>query len=149
MRDWRRKDRRREVRRFASAISRCDAAADWSRIRHLVIAMLQKFGGIDGFSKIWMTEIERARQAVHGRTLGLRSCLAILTLQIAVEQHQPASIESDEVIEQRIRNGLAELIKANPALAVEAAEQLGWEVIPPNQEERCPAPIATPSELSP
>ena len=55
------------------------------------------------------------------------------------EQEPDTASLSDEELEQQTTEEVSRLVEANPEVAVKAAEQLGWEIIPPDKSKAVPS----------
>lgn len=134
--------RRREFTKSMTAIAR---ARDLNRLFSLLEVLFHRYGGYRGF----VAELVHwQRTAPHGSTLQGRIIQATMQMMMLVDEVQREIEEkkardreehywrmSDEELkaehQRRIRECTKQMIAECPALAVKAAHELGWTVIPP------------------
>lgn len=119
-------------------LERVRKAGTHENIERLVGEMLVDFGGVQGFAESWRSCLDIWSK--KGATLRLKSYLTILHLMVYCEekreQKQQADSDelkemSDEELKQSMFRSIMEIIKKDPEIALAAAMELGWQVIPP------------------
>jgi hypothetical protein len=106
-----------------------------ARIEALVRAVIRGFGGMEGLVREWWEWHQEASEAKKHH-LTLRSFLATLYLieaaAVLQAQRQPDVSQMDEgELSEFMDSHLRKMIRRNPAIAVKAAVEMGWEVTPP------------------
>ena len=91
--------------------------------------LAQQFGGTEGFAEAWFQFHQRA--ADRGQAAVLRSFEAISRLLKYCDENrdEPADL-SDEDLRRAVLEETKELIVREPELAVAAAREIGWTVVP-------------------
>jgi hypothetical protein len=129
-----------EIELFAKAVWRGRMHAEAAP---LLALLYEKFGGAIGFAEEFWTTYQ---QAPPGSNRRVRLLLAFIRLNELDYPRQEAerkaratkyNLMTDEELEQEqnalILGLLPRLIAAKPELAIWAADQLGWQVIPPDE----------------
>jgi len=97
--------------------------------------MIDHLGGLERFVKGWQEHIKCASQKQPGSLRVLQAYRAIIRLTECVHQMKAANeanelVESED-IERLLEQRILDAIQRDPSLAVDAARDLGWTVIPP------------------
>ncbi len=124
-----RKRQQRDDRRVSKALTQIKNESNSKRLELLCAMLVQQFGGTEGFAAAWFNF--HCRAANRGQAAALRSFKAISRLLKYSEENRddPGDL-SDEDLERAVLDETKELILREPELAVAAAEQIGWTVIP-------------------
>jgi len=96
--------------------------------------MLKRFGGLDKFTKLWISHI---RAAPPGSAIALRNLKTIAELvMIASEMRKPIDPEelSDDELATEIFDAAVNAVGKHPELALEAAQRLGAKVTWPEED---------------
>ena len=125
------KGRSRDVRAFVSLASR---EKNYERLVGLCNVMLIRFGGLGGFSKAWVEEMERAK--LHPESPARARCLlAYLNMLMMVEQNKPPEPSLNHVSdEELVWQIMLSMMKDQPEVVVMMGEALGWTLTPPPPE---------------
>src|SRR5262245_40623378 len=136
MRAWRRSRSEAALKRF---VKRAPNQLLDRRLRALADATLRRFGGVESLSKVLVNTAKDIRAARPCDPLPLQSAMAVLRLHeyVASRREEDEAPEQDsyrglsiEETKARIRQSSIDLIRKEPQIAVAAAEQLGWTVVP-------------------
>jgi hypothetical protein len=98
--------------------------------------MIARFGGLDRFVATWKDAVDlAAREGKH--YLVSRSLVAVLNLTVASTrideaQNQTTDVD-DEDLERQFDQAVLRIVAGHPELALRAAQQLGWTLIPPER----------------
>jgi hypothetical protein len=132
--------REKELRRFGYRVYAARAHAD--RIGRLAAEMMKQFGGPQGFARIWVQVLRKARE--EGRNgVFLRSFTAVLLIGHAAEvlrrQASEAETEqmrrlSDEDLQNAQLAAAVEVVASEPAASAKELGRLGWRLSPINSE---------------
>jgi hypothetical protein len=115
---------------FARSCLDIDNPKDAARL--LSALTIQRFGGMARFARLFVEAIDDARRRGRSATV-LRCVMWFINLSVAAE---PTLDDlSDEQLVKLVRVHVQEMVRENPELAVEAAQRLGWIVIPPSDCE--------------
>ena len=126
MRGLRQKKRARSVRTFISEASR---STEIGRLAALADAMFRRFNGPEQFASVWAEVFQIAMD--RRSPLAMRSALALLNMQSAIEANQPRLDLGEEALQARLSAALLELVAEHPQIVLAAASDLGWAVSPP------------------
>jgi len=137
MRSWRAEQREKALGRF------CRLAPYATLDRHfraLLSALMGRLGGIEAVATALVRAIKTAQATDRGNDFVLCAMLTITRLmeyceeqrarEDEAEREEFAHLSSDE-LKARTRESIISLIRAEPEIAVAAAEALGWTVLPP------------------
>lgn len=132
-RERRLREKKRAPHRYAQTINR--NAHDALRMAVVTSQMVDNFRGVDGLAQYWKAAIDEA--ASKGKNhLVVRSMVAITNLAAAchaLEQSQPRNeLLEDQDLQHQLEQSVVRLVSKNPRLVLDAAEQLGWRIIPPD-----------------
>ena len=105
--------------------------------------MLARFGGVTGFTKIWLAywdHISQPRQLRHS-SLGVTRCFdTFFKLAEYVETHRRSAtgtaILSDDDLAKTLQEQLRLIIRKTPEVAVEALAASGWTLTAPKQQKQ-------------
>jgi hypothetical protein len=104
----------------------------------LTSAAIRHFGGLDRFVRVWLHHVDAARREKPGGKKVLDFFHAMMRLQEYCEATRSTRLApsqmSDEELNQRAIQLAKGLVQTEPELAIAAAHQLGWTVIPPDSE---------------
>jgi hypothetical protein len=112
------------------------------RLRSVGASVIRKLGGVDKVSRLWAEETKAAIQAKRTDRFALNSLnLLIRLMEFTVEGEAKKRAQrvatddwcrmSDDQLQQRLQRGIIDVIQANPEIAVAAALELGWTLVPP------------------
>lgn len=114
---------------MATALSQLKNEPNDKKLELIAGAMFRQFGGLQGFLAAWTTYTDRA--LAQGGSAACRCFEAVFRLVQYCETKSPdLSDVSDEDLERSLMQSTENLILQHPELAVRAAHQLGWTVIP-------------------
>ena len=117
-------------RRMAKYLTQLKNERSNARVELLLGVMIEQFGGTQGFLAAWSDYHHRAMH--QGGFAAFRCFQSVARLmQFCEQNHADPGELSDEELEQTIMDHTKHLIQQNPVLAVAAADQIGWTVIPP------------------
>jgi hypothetical protein len=120
---------RREHRLTARALTRVKDERDNRRLEWLVGVLVREFGGMPGLVASWSAYHRRAMRA--GGLAAVRCFQAIFRLLEYCESAQPdPGAMSDEEADRALLAHVEALIQQHPELALAAASELGWTVVP-------------------
>ena len=130
-----------DLNRFWSGVSRNAKLERYERVERLTTAAIARFGGLERIATFWMELTLNAREQDKPHIV-LRSLNALTHMIVVAAKSQAAETEAEAVNDQLrtlSEEQLADLqlaevkmvIRENPELAVAAACELGWTVIPP------------------
>lgn len=124
-----RKRQQRNDGRISKALTQIKNESNSKRLEVLCAMFVQHFGGTEGFTEAWFDFHNRV--ADRGQAAALRSFEAVFRLLKYCDEHrdEPADI-GDEELEEAVLEETKELILREPELAVAAAREIGWTVIP-------------------
>jgi hypothetical protein len=80
-----------------------------SKVVALCNTMLDKFGGVTGFAKVWREQFDAAKQDHPGGKRVLDGLMAILNLMIMLQDSSPQSNPSD-MTDEELQSALFNLI---------------------------------------
>lgn len=143
LRERNRRRREKVVERYARSgyYQRLDR-----RLRRLTCTMLSRLGGVEEVAKLWVKMIRRAEHDRPGCPFLLASYMSLLrliefsealTTKEAAEGRSPAEMTDTELAEV-IHRRVLEILRGRPELALWAAAELGWEVVPPPDSGAAP-----------
>jgi hypothetical protein len=94
--------------------------------------MLAHYGGLDGFAASWANYQRRVTK--KGGPASLRCMQTVLRIMECVDQQRsdPTEMMTDEELRESVMQHTKELISLEPALALVAANELGWTIAPPH-----------------
>jgi len=116
---------------IAKFVTRLKNAQTPKQVELLCGAMIQRFGGMEGLFAAWVRQVEAAQSAQPGSKKVLDFYQAIFRMIEYCNSGQRDLAEiSDEDLQGEIMESCKQLIRQHPEVAVEAAEQIGWTVIP-------------------
>jgi len=116
---------------IAKFVTQLKNAQTPKQVELLCGAMIQRFGGVEELFAAWVQQFEAARVAQPGSKKVLDFYQAILRMIEYCDANRPNLAEvSDHDLEDEIIEGCKQLIRQHPEVAIDAAEQIGWTVIP-------------------
>jgi hypothetical protein len=122
------KAERQAVAQFAIKLKN---ETDDRRLRLLCLGMIQKFGGIEDFTKAWTGQYKLACERNPGGMAAMGFFLAVTRLSQYCEDHRRKPSQMTDVeLRERMKAHVEEVIRAHPELAVECSRQIGWVVEP-------------------
>jgi hypothetical protein len=143
MKAWRRARSQKTLRRFVKSAPNQNLDR---RLRGLAAAALKRFGGVQALASLMASETRAIHALRPGDPLPLQAVMTVLRLHEFCESRQVADEEAendmysgmtaDELradLNARMQRVLQAMIQEHPDIAVEAAETLGWTVIPPHE----------------
>lgn len=112
-------------------------------VKTIVSEMVSHFGGVKGYMQFWKRWFDPQAKRRYGAKGVTDSILAIIRMmEFCDPNHRPkgrsndevplVSLLSDEDLDREVNLKVAEVIKQNPKLAVDALRRQGWQVIPPS-----------------
>lgn len=117
-------------RRVAKCLTHLKNETSNKRLRLLADVMLNRFGGLQGFVLAWTEYVHHAQK--QGGFASFRCLQSFLRLAQYCEENAPdLSQLSDDELQAQTDEHLRRLIAAEPALALAAAESLGWTIVQP------------------
>ncbi len=124
--------RRRKVCTYARDV--LAAKRNRGRVVALTEQLASKIGGIEKIGALFKEALDGARAAGRHYTV-LQLLRTILDLTIVSGQLEREQVRqmSDEDLQAELLRGSIRAVQENPHLAVLAAHQLGWTVIPPDE----------------
>lgn len=118
-------------RKMASFLTQVKNEQDYDRLELLSRVMLDEFGGVQGFVNAWSDYYQRAME--RGGFGALRCIESVLRLMQYCEEKVPDACQlSDAELQEAMIEQTKAIIQDQPELAVAAAAELGWTVIPPS-----------------
>ena len=127
-----RRSKKRSMRadlEIAKFMARLKKQRSHRQIEMLCSLVCSEFGGLENFAAAWVDYFRRA--TARGGATGLKCFQALMKLLQYLDQQRSSPIElGDEDLEHELMAAAEKLIVRNPELAVDAARQLGWVVIP-------------------
>jgi len=121
---------RHNHRLMAKCLTKVKNEQNNDRLELLCGFMFDQFGGLEGFTAAWCDYRRRAMQ--QGGYAAFRVFQSLFRLAEYCDANRPdMSALSDEQLQQAWEENTKELIQQHPELAVTAADQIGWTVIPP------------------
>jgi hypothetical protein len=116
------------------------------RLRSLGASVISKLGGVDKAAKLWAAETKKAvQQKRTDRFVGnsFTTLFRLVEFSLESQQKERASqaaraewtVMADAEVKRRLREGMMNLIKAEPEIAIAVAAELGWTLIPPGQQK--------------
>jgi hypothetical protein len=100
--------------------------------------MFRRLGGVTGFATTFKAELDAAREVAPGSRRVCNMLLAIMKILETVSATRPDPTDhsrmTDQELDESIRTHIIELIAEQPILAVVAAHEIGWTVIPPEAD---------------
>ena len=101
------------------------------QIELLCGAMIRRLGGLQSLFVAWVRQVEAAQSAQPGSKKVLDFYQAIFRMiEYCNSGRRDLAEISDEDLQGEIMESCKQLIRQHPEVAVEAAEQIGWTVIP-------------------
>lgn len=126
--------------RFARALKNTpDSGPGHERVLWLCDTIFRYFGGVAGFASAWVAYFEAAKAAnpENKRCADFFSaCIRLAGCADAARRAERAECDhfleamSDEDLEAALMAVARKLIRSQPELAVVAAQQLGWHIVP-------------------
>jgi hypothetical protein len=95
--------------------------------------IFERFRGLEGFGKAWQAAYREAER--EGKTylcVRMLEATMYLTATASELQQENTRTMSDEDLQASVLRNTAVLIRRFPQIAVEAARELGWQVVPPS-----------------
>ena len=139
-RNWLRREetrlsREKDAHRYAQRVNRLAAAEKTVQLLTVTAQMIERFGGLDELVRTWKRAIDAAEEKGKDH-LVCRSMTAIMHLVVACTSLQVSVTQPDMVDDEDLRREFeavtARVIVSHPELAIRAARQLGWTIIPPD-----------------
>ena len=125
------KGRDKTIARFAIQLR---LAPDANRVNLLCREMFKRYGGVDGFSKAWIQQAQRAMQSRPGSTPALNFFAGVASLVKHAQDARPTASDLDDAdLNDELTATVMRLVEDRPELVVEAAQRAGWQVVSPNQ----------------
>jgi hypothetical protein len=130
-----------DLNRFWSGVSRNAKLERYERVERLTTAAIARFGGLERIATFWMELTLNAREQDKPHIV-LRSLNALTHMIVVAAKSQAAETEAvNDQLRTLSEEQLAELqlaevkmaIRENPELAIAAACEIGWTVIPPDE----------------
>jgi hypothetical protein len=131
----RRAQRRRAWRdqRVAAFVTQLKNARSDNHVRLLCNLMLYRFGGLQGFVNAWLQQLGRVQRDQPGSKKSLDFFQAVVRMIEFSDSTRPnVTGLTDEDLQRELEAETRRLIDAHPELAVQAAGQIGWTIIPPD-----------------
>ncbi|QDT51692.1 hypothetical protein Pan258_57840 [Symmachiella dynata] len=127
-----RKRQQRDDRRISKALTQIKNESNGKRLELLCAMLVRQFGGTEGFASAWFNFHQRA--AERGQAAALRSFESVFRLLKYCDENrdEPADL-SDEDLRKAVLEETKDLLRREPELAVAAAREIGWTVIPSDQ----------------
>jgi hypothetical protein len=144
---------RRSLRRWdhndkllASFVNKIKNAKTNDRVALVSNLMIQSFGGVQGLVDTWTEQINRVLSEKPGSKKALDFFLAIMRMIEFCDANRPDVSElSDEDLQREAEIQLRQLIQSHPEIAVHAAAEIGWTVIPPDEADQQPSVTMAPA----
>ena len=136
MRAWR---RARTEAALKSFVKRAPNQLLDRRLRAVANDTLRRLGGVEALSQMLASTAKALHAAKPTDPLPLRAAMAVVRLHQYIDARQNVNEAADcddysglstDEIKARIRQAIIDLIRKHPEIAVAAAEQLCWTVIP-------------------
>lgn len=132
---------KRDHRRMATFLTELKNEPSNDRLEILAGVMFRQFGGMQGFVAAWGDYYQHAME--QGGFAAYRCFATVIRLLKYCEETRPDPDElSDEELEHELSESVERWVSEHPEVAVAAADQIGWTVIPPDEGEvgdRCGA----------
>lgn len=126
---------------IASFVTQLKSAKSNDRVAFLCGAMIQHFRGLEGFLQAWRSQLDRACQQQPGSKKVLDFFRSVVRLIEYCDATRPSVSQlPDEDLHQELAAETRRQVEAHPQLAIEAAAQLGWTVVPPTEGQHAESP---------
>lgn len=127
---------RAEFRKHLTRINR----AQPDELNELCAGILTRFGGVEGVMARLVSAHDSAKPGSPAKVRCALTMLKVVQASADAEQKRMKRFEedvsrmSDEELEQAMKERLRAMVEGDPSLAIEAAVEVGWRVVPPTQE---------------